>query len=115
MFVSGLGPVASTSSGEAVGRATHATNQVEHLRREVNRLLMITEALWEIVRTKEGMTDAELVAKIDEIDLRDGAIDGKRAKEPPKDCPNCNRTLPRRQPTCIYCGTSAESRDPFAI
>ena len=26
---------------------------------------------------------------------------------------NCGRTLPKRQPVCIYCGTDAEFRDPF--
>ena len=56
----------------------------------------------------------QLVAKIDEIDLRDGALDGRSAKTPPTQCDACGRTLAKRQPVCIYCGTDAESRDPFA-
>lgn len=115
MFVSGISRLGSTASGEASGRATQAGNQVMHLRREVDRLLMITEALWEIVRDREGLTDEQLIAKIDEIDMRDGAIDGQRAKEAPTDCSSCGRTLARRQPVCIYCGTDAENRDPFTL
>ncbi len=113
MFVSGISQFNTVAGAEAAGRATQASNQVMHLRREVDRLLMITEALWEIVRDREGLTDDQLIAKIDEIDMRDGAIDGQRAKEAPTDCGECGRTLARRQPVCIYCGTDAENRDPF--
>lgn len=115
MFVTGISRLGSTTAAEASGRATQAGNQVAHLRREVNRLLMITEALWEILRDREGLTDNQLVGKIDEIDMRDGAIDGQRAKEAPTDCAECGRTLARRQPVCIYCGTDAENRDPFTL
>lgn len=118
MFVSGYGigstVEAAKAAAEAGGAAARAGTEVTHLRREVNRLLMITEALWEYIREREGLTDEHLVAKIDEIDLRDGALDGRVEKVPPVDCTACGRTLAKRQPVCIYCGTDAESRDPFA-
>ena len=98
---------------EAGGKAGRATNEVMQLRREVNRLLMISEALWELVRDREGLTDKDLVRKIDEIDLRDGVLNGRRAQAPPTDCDDCGRTLPKRQPVCIYCGKDAGNRDPF--
>ena len=98
---------------EAGGKAGRATSEVMQLRREVNRLLMISEALWELVRDREGLTDKDLVRKIDEIDLRDGVLNGRRAQAPPTDCDQCGRTLPKRQPVCIYCGTDAGNRDPF--
>ena len=65
------------------------------------------------MRDREGLADEDLVRKIDEIDLRDGVLNGRRAKQVPMDCPKCDRTLPKRQPVCIYCGTDAGIRDPF--
>ena len=103
------------SAAEAGSKANRAANETMQLRREVNRLLMITEALWEIVRDREGLTDDDLVRRINEIDLRDGALDGRKSTAPPADCGECGRTLPKRQPVCIYCGATSGSRDPFAI
>lgn len=118
MFIStysGAGNLeAIRAATEAGSKANQASSEIMQLRREVNRLLMITEALWDFIRDREGLTDEHLVAKIDEIDLRDGALDGRSAKAPPTQCDACGRTLAKRQPVCIYCGTYAESRDPFA-
>ncbi len=117
MFIStycGAGsPEAIRAASEAGGKANRATSETMQLRREVNRLLMINEALWEIIRDREGLKDEDLIKKIDEIDLRDGVLNGRRAKQAPADCDNCGRTLPKRQPVCINCGTDAENRDHF--
>ena len=117
MFTSHYGGVGSLESmraaSEAGTKASRATNETMQIRRELNRLLMINEALWEIIRDREGLKDDDLIRKIDEIDLRDGVLNGRRAKQTPQDCSNCGRTLPKRQPVCIYCGTDAEFRDPF--
>ena len=37
--------------------------------------MLITEALWRIVREKLNCTDAELVQRIHDIDLEDGRLD----------------------------------------
>lgn len=105
---------AEAAAAAAARAANESTSSTRQLEREVNRLLMITEALWEIIQEREGLSDEHLVAKIDEIDFRDGALDGRLAKTPPTKCSACNRTLPKRQPVCIYCGLEADLRDPFA-
>jgi hypothetical protein len=119
MFIStysGAGSLeAIRTASEAGTKANQASSDTLRLRREINRLLMINEALWEILRDREGLKDEDLVRKIDEIDLRDGVLNGRREKATPKDCSECGRTLPRRQPVCIYCGTDAENRDPFGV
>ena len=117
MFIttySGAGSIeAIRNSVEAGSKANRAVTDVVQLRREVNRLLMINEALWEFIRDREGLTDDDLIRKIDEIDMRDGVLDGRKSGKTPVNCSECGRTLPRRQPVCIYCGNDAENRNPF--
>ncbi len=103
------------AQGQAVGsqlQAQRAKTEAEMLAYDVERLLMITEALWAILKEKFGYTDAELVNRVIEIDQRDGNIDGRVAASPPPLCPRCNRTLERKRPFCIYCGQLI-ARDPF--
>ena len=72
---------------DAVDAAREARTEVELLRMDVERLLIISEALWRMLREKGGYTDEDLVNRMAEIDLRDGALDGKVAKGPPAQCP----------------------------
>jgi hypothetical protein len=98
---------------EAVEAARGARTEVELLRMDVERLLIISEALWTILKEQHGGTDEDLARRMAEIDLADGALDGKVAKEPPATCPHCKRTLHKRRPWCLYCGGQV-LQDPFA-
>ena len=69
---------------------------------------MITEALWTMLKDKHGYSDEDLAARIEEIDMRDGVRDGKVAKQPPTQCPECSRKVTRARPICIYWGASLE-------
>ena len=77
---------------------------VEH---ELERLLMITEALWTILKEQHGYDDAKLQQIVTDIDLRDGKLDGRVAATAPATCPSCHRTLNKKRPRCIYCGEPA--------
>ncbi len=111
---SGMGENIGTSvqAASAEARAREAKTEVELLRSDIERLLMITEAMWGILRDKFGYTDDELVNRVMEIDKRDGRVDGKVAVKPPGTCPRCGRTLERKRPMCLYCG-QVIARDPF--
>lgn len=91
------------SSAQASARA--AMTETELLRHDVDRLLMITEALWTFLKQAHGYTDAALADKVKEIDLRDGRLDGKAAKAPPTACPQCQRLNSAKFSKCIYCGS----------
>ena len=80
---------------------------------QVERLLMITEALWQILKEQHGYTDDELIERVARIDLKDGKLDGKVASSGPVKCRKCERTTASRHPKCIYCGTPV-IKDPFA-
>jgi hypothetical protein len=102
--------------GESVSRsATDVRSQNEIIQCDVEKLFMLTEALWTILKEKHGCTDAELVQRVQEIDLRDGKLDGKVAKVNP-DCPKCSRKLMGKRPVCLYCGAEVARVDlqPFS-
>ena len=94
----------SADASQASRDALSAQDKVEALQSEVDRLLMITEALWLLLKKERGYDDKVLADTIAEIDLRDGQRDGRVAKTPPKPCPSCGRNLVKRRPTCLYCG-----------
>ena len=93
-------------------QAMDAKTEVNALKFEVERLLMISEALWGILKEQLGYDEEELIRRIEEIDMRDGKIDGKVANQPPEPCPFCGRKLIGKRPLCLYCGEHIP-RDPF--
>ncbi|MEI7957777.1 MAG: hypothetical protein WCI40_01610 [Verrucomicrobiota bacterium] len=79
-------------------------SQVAELQKQVERLLIITEALWTILKEKNGLDDQELLRQMVQIDLRDGRLDGRVAATPPEPCPKCQRIVAKGSVRCMYCG-----------
>jgi hypothetical protein len=96
---------AQADANNAKAKAVEAQAQVEVLRQDVDRLLMISEALWSFLKKEHGYTDDQLAEKVTEIDLRDGQLDGRTTQAPAAPCPQCGRVNAARRPRCIYCGT----------
>jgi ribosomal protein S27AE len=92
--------------------ARDTKGEVEALRFDVERLLLITEALWSILKEKTDLKDEELIRRIAEIDQADGKLDGRKAKAPPRPCPHCQRVLAKHRPRCLFCGKPVETT-PF--
>lgn len=80
---------------------------------QVERLLMITEALWTILREQHGLDEQELLRQMVQIDIRDGKLDGRVASSPPEPCPKCHRIVAKRSMRCMFCGELI-AVDPFA-
>jgi hypothetical protein len=91
--------------------AQDARLQVKLLQAQCDKLSIICEALWTLLREKLDLNDEELIQRVTEIDLSDGVLDGK-VRRTPKQCVSCDRTLSPRFPKCIYCGADT-STDPF--
>lgn len=96
--------MAAEEAQSAQRDAREAQSQVESLRSEVERLLIISEALWTLLKKQHGYTDEVLSNLVTEIDLRDGHLDGRAPKTAPLPCPNCGKLHSGRRPFCIYCG-----------
>ena len=95
----------------ASANASEARLQGESLSIDVDKLFLITEALWELLKKEHGYTDEHLIKKVAEIDLSGGTLNGKAPKRERPDCPSCGKKM-GRLPTCIYCGTITP-RNPF--
>jgi len=116
LFIAGAVHARDNQAQEAAAAASRTAGEVRTQNREtqldVEKLFMITEAFWNILKEKHGYADEDLARMVQDIDLRDGQLDGKVAKQPKPPCPQCGRTLMGRHPVCLYCGAVAV-RGPF--
>ena len=100
----------------AAQKSGDAARELTELRRSVERLALANVALWELLRDRLKMGEAELLEKMQEIDLRDGRQDGRVTPtgESPL-CGQCNRRLSPRHDRCIYCGAPNALFQPFTV
>lgn len=105
-----LGRVDAVSSEPRVTERTQqedARQRVRDLEHEVGRLKLLNQALWEVLREKLGLTDAELEKRVADVDMRDGVVDGRMTTVALK-CPTCSRVSSSRHWKCLYCGQEFE-------
>ncbi len=69
----------------------------------IDQLLLVSAAMWELVKEKTALTDEDLVNRVAILDAKDGNADGKMTYTPTK-CPKCNRTIFPKHSRCLYCG-----------
>ena len=91
------------ASSETSRRNSRANRDMKIVNANLSKILMINEALWEIIRDKHGLTETDLHEKLYEIDMRDGVLDGKNQRKA-SECSGCGRMVSARHPACLYCG-----------
>jgi len=77
--------------------------RLRDLEHQIARLNLLNQALWELLRARLGLADADLERLIREVDLRDGVADGKMTVTP-LECPRCGRISSSKHWKCLYCG-----------
>jgi rRNA maturation endonuclease Nob1 len=108
----GLARDANRQANAAKADARRARTELEELGRRVERLSLMTEALWTLLRTRLKLTDEELVELARQIDLSDGHLDG-RVRRASAECSGCGRMVAKKHVKCLYCGTPMQ-RTPFS-
>ncbi len=66
------------------------------------RLVLVVRAMWTLLAEKSGLTDADLLKRMKELDAADGGGDGGAAKAPFR-C-SCGAMVSRRLNRCLFCG-----------
>lgn len=94
---------ATTAARNAESRVLSAQEDIRELRHQVERLTLLNQAMWELLRERAGLTDADLERMAREVDLRDGQEDGKMGGGAVT-CPTCRRVSNSRHYKCLYCG-----------
>lgn len=105
---------AGQRGAEAAARGRHEglRDEVWRLEDRIERLLVVTDALWELASEALGLTDDQLTAKVVEVDARSGAVDGRRARVIRR-CPTCDAAIAHGRPTCAFCGAGAPGGHPL--
>lgn len=103
---------AAAEAADASSAARSARSKVGDLEMRVERMQMVCEAMWTLLREKTGLSELDLLNRVNEMDLSDGKLDGKVRRTGHK-CPSCNRVIGPRFAQCMYCGQAIQ-HNPFA-
>ncbi len=87
-------------------------SKVKDLEERIGRLALLNQALWELLKSRLSLTEADLETLARDIDLRDGIADG-RLTAIAVTCPTCKRINNSRHAKCLYCGQLFE-KEMFA-
>jgi hypothetical protein len=95
-------------------RLTNTGDKLRELEQRYERMSLVTNALWQLLKAHTGLTDADLKKYIETVDLSDGIRDGKMARNKgAMDCPKCSRRVLKSATVCAWCGETLTSGDPF--
>lgn len=97
------------SARQSAADAKDAARDVEE---RLNQLALINMALWSLLKEKTSLTDEDLIARVQEIDVSDGQLDGK-VHVALAHCPRCEQTLSKKHRRCLYCGYQPEMTSAF--
>lgn len=87
---------------------------ISALNSQVETLVLANQAMWELLSEKSGLTEADLINKMNEVDLRDGKLDGKIEKKVIRECGECGHKISKQRTVCYWCGTALPTHSPFS-
>ncbi len=101
-----------SSVGDDIIRAKRQTNyELDGIDQRIDRLTLLCEAMWELMRQTTGLTDEHLAHKVAQLDATDGRTDLKRAKT--STACGCGAMVPAKSMMCQFCGAPAPARSAF--
>jgi hypothetical protein len=104
---------AQRTAESAESKAERYVKAVEDLQRQVDRLSLACQSMWELLQGCSDLTEEDLEKKMLEVDGRDGCVDGKIGVQLLV-CPACGRKTNSKRSTCVMCGAPIKRSYPFA-
>lgn len=98
--------------GDTKSSLKSASADIDDLNRHVRKLALVSQALYELLKESTGITDEDLRRRIEMIDKRDGAVNGRLDAAPLK-CPKCGGAITAGGLSCKSCGAMAAPKYPF--
>lgn len=95
---------AELKAADAQAAAQRSQTDIIQVMQRIDALALTCQALWELVQEKTGLTENDIQARMQEIDLRDGVADGRMGGGSVS-CSGCGREVSSRRGHCIYCGS----------
>lgn len=105
---------AEQTAEKALSKADRYAADIADVRRQVDRLTLACQAMWELIRDRTGLTEEDIEAKILEIDARDGSVDGKISTKS-VNCTSCGRPTNSRRGSCVMCGAPIKREHQFEV
>jgi hypothetical protein len=102
----------SKTAGEAEIKSRYNTHDIELLEEKIDALSLVCRSMWELLSEKHGLTISQLEERIEQLDLKDGKLDGKLSNNVTH-CPDCSHKLNKRHKNCFYCGAKVSNNDVF--
>lgn len=103
---------ASRAEAEIEHAKRNSRADVEILNDRIDRLTLLCEAMWTVLRESGHADDARLWYAFHELDASDGAYNGKKAKRAAT-CAGCEAAVPVNSAICQFCGAQAPPRPLF--
>jgi hypothetical protein len=95
---------ANRQAAAAESDALSAQRHVKELEDRVDKLTLVCAAVWDLLRDRGKLTEADLIERIAILDAKDGVADGKMSRKT-RPCSNCKRPVSPRTNKCMYCNT----------
>ena len=83
----------------------------EAIRERTDHLVLVVHAMWALMAEKLGISDADLMKRITELDAADGAVDGRVTPAPVR-C-SCGAMVCRKFNRCLFCGKAYDAGSTF--
>ena len=84
-------------------RETPGQREARKARVDIDRLLVIAEALWTIMKKGHGYSDDVLIQAVEQLDQSKSPVTGTSTKDILLICPSCGRPNIVRRDFCIFC------------
>ncbi len=91
--------------------AHQASSENQKLKDDLHHLTIIVEAMWDMLKAKNGLADEELRKQIVEVEFEKAKAHTNMTVK----CKSCSRPVSIKTKTCLFCGEKLEVKEIFPL